>query len=32
MQFARELREEVVGKLRDKYPNLGVEVEDEPGG
>ena len=32
LQFARELREEVVVKLRERYPNLGVKVEDEPGG
>ena len=25
-----DLREEVVGRLRVKYPNLGVSVEDPP--
>ena len=28
--FAKELREEVVGKLKAKYPNLGVPAEDPP--
>ena len=29
--FAKELRRDVVGRLRVKYPMLGLEVEDEPG-
>ena len=28
----QELREEVVGKLKAKYPNLGVPIEDPPEG
>ena len=30
--FAKELREEVVGKLKAKYPNLGIPIEDPPEG
>ena len=29
-EFAKELRKDVVGRLRSKYPALGLEVEDEP--
>ena len=30
LEFAKELRKDVVGRLRLKYPTLGLEVEDEP--
>lgn len=30
LAFAKELRQEVVSKLRTKYPNLGFEIQDEP--
>ena len=29
LEFAKELRKDVVGRLRLKYPTLGLEVEDE---
>ena len=29
-EFAKELRKDVVGRLRLKYPTLGLEVEDDP--
>lgn len=29
LEFARELRSEVVGRLRDKYPGLGEDYPDE---
>ena len=30
LDFAKELREDVVSRLRKKYPALGVPVEDPP--
>jgi len=30
VDFAKELREEVVGRLKARYPNLGVPIEDPP--
>lgn len=30
LEFAKELRLEVVDRLRAKYPNLGIPVEDPP--
>ena len=30
VDFARELRKEVVDKLRVRYPNLGIPVQDQP--
>ena len=30
LEFAKELRQEVVDRLRAKYPNLGIPVEDPP--
>lgn len=31
LDFAKELREDVVSRLRKKYPTLGVPIEDPPG-
>ena len=31
LDFAKELREDVVPRLRKKYPTLGVPIEDPPG-
>lgn len=31
LDFAKELREEVVSRLNKKYPTLGVAIEDPPG-
>ena len=31
LDFAKELREDVVSRLRKKYPTLGVSTEDPPG-
>ena len=32
LNFVRELREEVVARLREKYPTLGVAIENPPDG
>ena len=31
LDFAKEMREDVVSRLRKKYPTLGVPIEDPPG-